>query len=75
MNNVMDPRWVEAREAGRLVRMEHVRTGETVLSAYNGMVRRVASDLKPGLAKYLGPNGEEWVFADCAEALRLEAAP
>lgn len=68
----MDPRWIAARAAGKLVSIALVRAGKYVLTA-SGVARiEPSSDLKAGLVAATGPAGQAWLFGECADVQPLE---
>lgn len=67
----MDPRWIAARDAGKLVPIAQVRAGKYALTA-SGVVRlEPSADLKAGLIAATGPAGQAWVFGECADVLPM----
>lgn len=66
----MDGRWLEARYTSKLTRLDAVRAGRKVLTAYNG-VQCVAGEALRGCVHLRDDAGVVRTFAGCAEVLEL----
>lgn len=69
--SAMDGRWLEARTAGTLVRLDTVRAGKAVLTAYNGVQHVEAGEALRGCVRLRAADGTVRTFAGCAEVLEL----
>lgn len=70
MGATMDPKWLKARDEKKLTRIDEVRAGKKVLTAYNGIVTVKASeDRLPRGCIYTDPG--DALYAGCAEVLVL----
>ena len=66
----MDPKWIKARDEKKLTRIDQVKAGKNVLTAYNGVVTvKNCEGRIPKGCIYTEPG--DALYAGCAEVLVL----